>query len=252
MAISLLDNLHRIVFSVGLIFATFISTYPILRLQKSEAAQIYTYNYNYFNSHQNIYHDPTLEITENNCLNGLLNRKPQTGDKQTIAACLKTFGHNPETKITSPIIIIFETGETSQKVTTTLIYQRKNGQIYRESFNAVGAKYYEWHPPPGIYTLDYIHRDNSASFRPAYGNFYSPQNQKDKNGNPINFGFHGRVGNLMAGNGSNGCYRHQVADMKRIITIINNAGKEQNLPTNWFEKTLPIVVINNSMPVSYK
>ncbi len=242
-----LDYWHKVAFQMMLIFITLISTNMNLLLQKSNAAQIYLYNYHNFNSHQSVYYDQNLAIEENKCLNGLLNQMPQTGDRETTEACLNTFGYNPEQNIKSPIMIVFEIGKTSQEVTTTLIYKSKNGQINRERFYAIGARYYEWHPPAGIYTLDYIQRDNSSSFKPAYGNFYSPKGQKDKNGNPINFGFHGREGSLMAGNGSNGCYRHRVTDMKRMMTLIKNAGKDIHLPYNWFETTLPIVVLRQNM-----
>ncbi|MDY6899741.1 MAG: L,D-transpeptidase [Cyanobacteriota bacterium] len=211
---------------------------------KTHAAQIYSYDFDNYNQIQSVYHDQSLASNENKCLNGLLNRMVQIGNKETIEACLNTFGYNPENKIKSPVMIVFEIGETSPEVTTTIIYKSKNNQINRESFSAVGARYYQWHPPHGIYTLDYIKRDNSSSFKPAYGNFYSPRGQKDKNGNAVNFGFHGREGNLMAGKGSNGCYRHQVSHMNRMMTIIRNAGKEINLPSNWFENNLPIAVIS--------
>ncbi len=215
-----------------------------LLLEKTHAAQIYSYTLDNYNPIQRVYYDETLASNENKCLNGLLNRMFQTGHKETIEACLNTFGYNPENKIKSPVMIVFEIGQTSPEVTTTIIYKSKNNQINIESFSAVGARYYEWHPPYGTYTLDYIKRDNSSSFKPAYGNFYSPTGQKDKNGIPVNFGFHGREGNLMAGKGSNGCYRHRVKDMNRIMTIIKNAGKDVNLPSNWFENNLPIAVIS--------
>ncbi len=216
----------------------------ILLLEKTHAAQIYSYEFDNYNPVESVYYDQTLASKENKCLNGLLNRMVQTGDKETIEACLNTFGYNPENKIKSPVMIVFEIGQTSPEVTTTIIYKSKNNQINRESFSAVGARYYEWHPPLGIYTLDYIKRDNSSSFKPAYANFYSPRGQKDKNGIPVNFGFHGREGNLMAGKGSNGCYRHHVTEMNRMMTIIRNAGKEVNLPSNWFENNLPIAIIS--------
>jgi hypothetical protein len=215
-----------------------------LLLEKTYAAQIYSYKLDNYNSTQSVYYDQTLASKENKCLNGLLNRMFKTGDKETIEACLNTFGYNPENKRKSPVMIVFEIGETSPEVTTTIIYKSKNNQINLERFSSVGARYYEWHPPYGIYTLDYIKRNSSSSFKPAYANFYSPRGQKDKNGIPVNFGFHGREGNLMAGKGSNGCYRHQISDMNRIMTIIKNAGKQLNLPSNWFENNLPIAVIS--------
>lgn len=53
-----------------------------------------------------------------------------------------------------------------------------------------------------------------------------------------------RGGNiLMAGKSSNSCYRHKVADMNKIMTIIKNAGKDLNLLSNWFEHHLSIAVI---------
>jgi hypothetical protein len=242
-----LKDWNKIAFYLVVMLVTLTSTNLNLLLQKSNAAQIYPYNFHNFNSNQSLYYDPSLADDENKCLNGLLNRMPQTGDRETTEACLNTFGYNPEQKIKSPVMIVFEIGQTSQEVITTLIYKSKNGQINHQRFHAVGARYYEWHPPVGMYTLDYIKRDNSSSFKPAYGNFYSPKGEKDKSGNPINVGFHGREGNLMAGNGSNGCYRHYVSDMKRILTIIKNAGKDADLPSNWFEETLPIVVIKNNI-----
>lgn len=234
----------KIVFYNLLMLLVLTSLNVSLLLEKTHAAQIYSYEFDNYNPNKSIYYDSTLASNENKCLNGLLNRMPQTGDKETVESCLNTFGYNPENKTKSSVMIVFEIGQTSPEVTTTIIYKSKNNQINRESFSAIGARYYEWHPPHGIYTLDYINRDNSSSFKPAYGNFYSPKGQKDKNGNPVNFGFHGREGNLMAGKGSNGCYRHKVTDMKRIMTIINNAGKELNLPSNWFESNLPIAVIS--------
>ena len=47
----------------------------------------------------------------------------------------------------------------------------------------------------------------------------------------------------MAGNGSNGCHRHRVEDMKRIMAIIKSAGRDAGLPDNWYENTLPIAII---------
>ncbi len=228
-----------------LMFTALTSINIISQSQKSDAAQIYSYNFDNLNANSHIYNDPTITSENNKCLNGLLNQLPQKGDRETTEACLNTFGYNPEQKITSPVMIVFEIDKTSQKVKTTLIYKSKNGQINQEHFNAVGARYYEWYPPTGMYTLDYIKPDKSQSFKPAYGNFYSPPFEKDKNGNPVNIGFHGREGNLMAGNGSNGCYRHHVADMKRVMTIIQDTGKDAALPSNWYEGTLPIAVISN-------
>lgn len=211
--------------------------------QKSHAAQIYTYNINHLNAEANIYFDPSITEENNKCLNGLINQLPQKGDIETTQTCLNTFGYNPDTNIKSPVMIVFEIGKSSQQLTTTVIYKSKNGKINREKFQAVGARYSQWYAPTGIYTLDYIVPDNSPSFKPAYANFYSPQNKKDKNGYPVKLGFHGRKGNLMAGNGSNGCHRHRVGDMKRIMAIIKNAGKDAGLPDNWYENTLPIVII---------
>ena len=246
MVIYSVKYLSKIALHIILMIASMTSINLSLLLQKSNAGQIYFYNFNNFNYNQSLYYDPNLADDENKCLNGLINRLPQTGDKETTEACLNTFGYNPRQKIKSPVMIIFEIGKTSQEVTTSILYKSKNGQINQKYFHAVGARYYEWHPPAGIYTLDYINRDNTSNFKPAYGNFYSPKDQKDKNGNPVNFGFHGREGSLMVGNGSNGCYRHQVSDMRKIITIINNAGKDTNLPFDWFDKTLPIVVLNSN------
>jgi hypothetical protein len=216
----------------------------IFPVQKSNAAQIYSYNLAYFDSNRSIYYDPYITEENNKCLNGLLNRLPQKGDKETTEACLNTFGYNPDKKIKSPVMIIFEIGRTSQEIITTLVYKNKNGQINQEHFQAVGARYYSWYAPAGMYTLDYIKLDNSPSFKPAYGNFYSPEGETDKNGNPVNIGFHGREGNLMAGNGSNGCYRHHVIDMKRITRIIESTGQEVGLPYRWYEDTLPIAIIS--------
>ena len=240
----LLKSCSKIVFRNLLMLMCLTSLNVSLLLEKTHAAQIYSYALDNYTPGQRVYYDQTLASNENKCLNGLLNGMVQTGDKETIEACLNTFGYNPENKIKSPVMIVFEIGQTSPEVTTTIIYKSKNGQIKWERFSAVGARYYQWHPPYGIYTLDYIKKDNSSSFKPAYGNFYSPRGQKDKNGNQVNFGFHGREGNLMAGKGSNGCYRHQVKDMSRMMTIIKNAGKEVNLPSNWFEHNLPIAVIS--------
>jgi hypothetical protein len=232
-------------FFLDLILVIFISNIT-LQLQKSEASEIYSYNFENFDITRNIYHDSNLIEENNQCLNGLLNQLPQQGDSYTTEACLNTFGYNPDTKIKSPVMIVFEIGKTSQEVTTTIIYKSRNGQTHHEHFQAVGAHYYEWYPPIGMYSLDYIKSDNSSSFKPAYGNFYSPKGKKDKNGNPVNIGFHGREGNLMAGNGSNGCYRHRVADMKRIMAIIHNAGQDAGLPSKWYENTLLIAVISTS------
>ncbi len=220
----------------------------ILLGNKSHAAQIYTYDINNLNADVNIYSDPTITEENNQCLNGLINQLPQKGDIESTQACLNTFGYNPDTNITSPVMIIFEIGKTeigktSPQLTTTVIYKSQNGTINREKFRAVGARYSEWYAPEGIYTLDYIVPDNTPSFKPAYANFYSPQNKKDKNGYPVKLGFHGRKGNLMAGNGSNGCHRHSVGDMKRIMTIIKSAGRNAGLPDNWYEKTLPVAII---------
>lgn len=213
-------------------------------LAKSQAAQIYTYNDDNFNPNENIYYDPTITETNNKCLSGLIKRLPQKGDKEATEACLNTFGYNPDTNIKSPVMIVFEVKKTSQLVTTTIIYRSKN-QIIKEQFQSIGARYEEWHPPAGMYTLDYIQYDNSASFKPAYANFYSPAGKKDKHGHPVNIGFHGRESNLMAGGGSNGCYRHRVADMRRLMTIINSVGKEAKLPAQWYKNTLPIAMIFN-------
>lgn len=243
MVIILLKNCYKI----ALMFVSVISANINFSLQKANATQIYPYSFQHFNFNESLYYDPSLATEENKCLNGLINRMPQIGERETTEACFNTFGYNPEKNIKSPVMIVFEIGKTSQEVVTTLIYKSKNNQIKQERFYAVGARYYEWHPPAGIYALDYISRDNSSSFKPAYGNFYSPKGQKDKNGNPVNFGFHGREGNLMSGNGSNGCYRHHVPDMKRIIAIIKNTGKDAQLPSNWFEATLPIVVLTQDI-----
>jgi len=239
----LFTNSSNIIFT-NLLMLTFLTLINLSWfLGKAQAAQIYSYNFDNYSPLENTYYDPTLALNENKCLNGLINEIVQTGDNTTVEACLNTFGYNPDKKIKSPVMIVFEIGETSPRVTTTIIYKSKNGQINSEHFSAVGARYHEWHPPYGIYTLDNIVRDNSPSFKPAYGNFYSPVGQKDKNGNRVNYGFHGREGNLMAGKGSNGCYRHKVTDMNRIIAIIKNAGRDANLPANWFENNLPIAVI---------
>ncbi len=215
-------------------------------IDKSNAAQIYTYNFDNFDENKKVYHDPTVNLDNNKCLNGLINKLPQKKDKDSIEACLNTFGYNPEKKIKSPVMIVFEINENSQKLTTIIIYKSKNGQIHQQRFSGVGARYSQWYAPQGIYTLDYLKPQTNPSFKPGYGNFYTALEEKDKNGNPVNIGFHGRSGNLMAGNGSNGCHRHSVADMTRIMDIIKNAGKESNLPFNWYENTLPIAVIVSS------
>jgi hypothetical protein len=242
-----LQYCYKISCHIVMMLVSVTSTNMNFPLQKASAAQIYSYNFQNLNPNQSLYYDTSLATKENKCLNGLINRMPQNGDRETTEACFNTFGYNPQKNIKSPVMIIFEVGTTSQEVVTTVIYKSKNSQINHELFYAVGARYYEWHPPAGIYTLDYIKRDNSSSFKPAYGNFYSPKGQKDKNGNPVNFGFHGREGSLMSGNGSNGCYRHHVPDMKRIMAIIKNTGKGANLPSNWFEETLPIVVLTQNI-----
>ncbi|MEM9927759.1 MAG: L,D-transpeptidase [Cyanobacteria bacterium P01_D01_bin.50] len=225
---------------------TSISISLTVLIDKSNAAQIYTYDSDNFDATSKTYHDTTISSDNNKCLNGLINGLPQKGDKSSTQACLNTFGYNPEKKITSPVMIVFEISQKSQKLTTIVIYQSKNGQIHQERFKGVGARYSEWYAPQGIYTLDYLKPQKNPSFKPAYGNFYTALTEKDKNGNPVNIGFHGRLGNLMAGNGSNGCHRHSVTDMKRIMTIIKNAGKEAKLPFNWYEKTLPIAVISSN------
>jgi len=224
------------------------ATNMVYSIQKASAAQIYSYIFENFDTSASVYRDPSLASEENKCLNGLLNRLPQTGDKETTEACLNTFGYNPERRIKSPVMIVLEIGKNSQEVSTTLIYQSKNGQTHQEHFQAVGARYQEWNAPSGIYTLDYLKPDSSRYFEPAYGNFYSPKGEKDKNGHPVNIGFHGREGNLMAGNGSNGCYRHRVADMKRILAVVKNVGQDAGLPSNWYENTLPIAVISPQYP----
>jgi L,D-transpeptidase catalytic domain len=216
----------------------------VYSIQKTVAAQIYSYNFDDLDISTSVYRDPSLASEENKCLNGLLNRLPQTGDQETTEACLNTFGYNPDKKIKSPVMIVLEIGKTSQEVTTTLIYKSRNGQIHQEHFQAVGARYQQWDAPSGMYTLDYLKADNSPSFKPAYGNFYSPKGEKDRNGNPVNIGFHGREGNLMAGNGSNGCYRHRVQDMKRILAVVKNVGQNLGLPSSWYDNTLPIAVIS--------
>lgn len=231
--------------ALALIFLIIINI--VSPVQKSNAAQIYSYDFDNRNQFNNIYDDPSLVSENNQCLNGLLNRLPQTGDKATTEACLNTFGYNPDKNIKSPVMIVLEIGKNSQLVATTLIYKNKNGQIQQEQFKAVGARYHQWHAPSGIYTLDYIKHSSNPSFKPAYANFYSPKGQKDKNGNPVNIGFHGREGTLMAGNGSNGCYRHRVADMRRIMKVIKKVGQDEGLPDNWYENTLPIAVISPSL-----
>ncbi|MUG92286.1 L,D-transpeptidase family protein [Scytonema sp. UIC 10036] len=240
----MLKKILKIACFVAIILVKYSLINIIFQPQKSNAAHIYAYNFEKFKATKSVYYDPSITKENNQCLNGLLNQLPQQGDKKTTEACLNTFGYNPEKKIKSPVMFVFEIGKTSQDVTTTLIYKSKNGQIHQEKFKAVGSRYYEWHIKSGIYTLDYIKPDRSPAFKPAYGNFYSPEGEKDKNGNPVNIGFHGREGNLMAGNGSNGCYRHRVEDMKRIMTIVKNAGEDANLPHNWYESTLPIAVIS--------
>lgn len=224
----------------------FITTFIFaITISKANSAQIYTYNPDNLSLTDNAYHDPSISSENNKCLDGLLKRLPQNGDRQTTEACLNTFGYNPDTNITSPVMIVFEVGKPSQTITTTIIYKIKN-QIISEKFQAVGARYQQWYPEAGMYTLDYIKSDNSPSFKPAYANFYSPKDKKDKNGNPVNIGFHGRAGNLMAGGGSNGCYRHRVEDMQRFMTIIKKAGANANLPPNWYENTLPVAFVSKS------
>jgi hypothetical protein len=227
------------------IFTAVVAANLNLTISQANSAQIYTYNPDDLNLTDNTYHDPSITEENNQCLNGLVKRLPQNGDKQTTDACLNTFGYNPDTNIKSPMMIVFEIGKSSQTVTTTIIYKIKN-QIMREQFSAVGARYYQWYPPTGIYTLDYIKSDNSPSFKPAYANFYSPKVKKDKNGNSVNIGFHGREGNLMAGGGSNGCYRHSVLDMQRIMAIIKKVGASANLPSGWYENTLPVVFVSKT------
>lgn len=239
-------NFLRFSFSTIILINLFFLNLVIL-LKKSNAAQIYIYDFENLNSPESIYYDPKITKENNDCLNGLLHQLPQNGDKKTTEACLNTFGYNPNKKIKSPVMFVFEIGKTSQEVITTLIYKNKNGQIHQEKFKAVGSRYYEWHIKTGIYTLDYLKPDNSPSFKPAYGNFYSSEVEKDKNGHPVNIGFHGREGNLMAGSGSNGCYRHRVQDMRRVMTIIKNAGEDAGLPRNWYESTLPIAVISTKL-----
>ncbi|GJD20199.1 hypothetical protein RIVM261_051550 [Rivularia sp. IAM M-261] len=211
-------------------------------ISKANSAQIYTYNLDNLYYIDNTYYDPSITSENNKCLDGLLKRLPQNGDKETTEACLNTFGYNPDTNIKSPVMIVFEVGKPSHTITTTIIYKIKN-QIIQEKFKAVGARYQQWYPEAGMYTLDYIKSDNSPSFKPAYANFYSPKGKKDKNGNPVNIGLHGREGNLMAGGGSNGCYRHRVEDMQRFMTIIKKAGANANLPPNWYENTLPVAFV---------
>ncbi|BDA66320.1 hypothetical protein CAL7716_004860 [Calothrix sp. PCC 7716] len=211
-------------------------------ISKANSAQIYTYNLDNLYYIDNTYYDPSITSENNKCLDGLLKRLPQNGDKETTEACLNTFGYNPDTNIKSPVMIVFEVGKPSHTITTTIIYKIKN-QIIQEKFKAVGARYQQWYPEAGMYTLDYIKSDNSPSFKPAYANFYSPKGKKDKNGNPVNIGLHGREGNLMAGGGSNGCYRHHVEDMQRFMTIIKKAGANANLPPNWYENTLPVAFV---------
>ena len=237
------QKISKSTLNFGLTFMVLSLSTIVFAHKRSYAAQIYTYNMDNLNADENIYSDPSITEKNNKCLNGLINQLPQKGDGESTQACLNTFGHNPDTNITSPVMIVFEIGKTSQELTTTVIYKSKNGTIHREKFQAVGARYSQWYAPAGIYTLDYIVPDNSPSFKPAYANFYSPQNKKDKNGYPVKLGFHGREGNLMAGNGSNGCHRHRIGDMKRIMTIIKNAGRDAGLPDNWYKNTLPVVVI---------
>ena len=229
----------------AIILITSISINFAALIDKSNAAKIYTYDANNFDETSKVYYNPIINSDNNKCLNALINGLPQRGDKDSIEACFNTFGYNPEKKIKSTVMIVFEISQNSQKFTTTVIYKNKNSRIIRERFEGVGARYSEWYAPQGIYTLDYLKPQTNPSFKPAYGNFYTAVEEKDKNGNPVNIGFHGRSGNLMAGNGSNGCHRHSVADMKRIINIIKNAGKEAQLPFNWYENTLPIAVISN-------
>ena len=226
-----------------MILLTSISVHLAGFIDKSNAAQIYSYDFDNLDSTAKIYHDPSINSDNNKCLNALINRLPQKGDKDSTQACLNTFGYNPGKNIKSPVMIVFEINQNSQKLTTIVIHQNKNGQIHRQHFKGVGARYAEWYAPQGIYTLDYLKPQTNPSFKPAYGNFYTALEEKDKNGNPVNIGFHGRSGNLMAGNGSNGCHRHSVEDMKIIMDIIKNAGEESKLPFNWYENTLPIAVI---------
>ncbi|GJD17191.1 hypothetical protein RIVM261_021470 [Rivularia sp. IAM M-261] len=214
-----------------------------LNISKANSAQIYTYKSSNFSFADQTYNDPSITSKNNKCLDGLLKRLPQNGDRQTTEACLNTFGYNPNTNITSPVMIVFEVGKPSQVINTTIIYKIKN-QILTEKFQAVGARYQQWYPEAGIYTLDYIKLDNSPSFKPAYANFYSPPGNIDKNGNPVNIGLHGREGNLMTGGGSNGCYRHRVEDMQRFMAIVKKAGAEANLPDNWYQNTLPVAFVS--------
>lgn len=232
------------ILKIAVTFITSISINLAAFIYKSNAAQIYAYNFEYLDATN--YHDPTINLDNNKCLNALVNGLPQKGDKHSTQACLNTFGYNPIKQIKSPVMIVFEISQSSQQLTTIVIYKTKNGRIARERFQGVGARYSEWYAPPGIYTLDYLKPQTNPSFKPAYGNFYTALEEKDINGNPVNIGFHGRSGNLMAGNGSNGCHRHRVKDMKRMMTIIKNAGKEAKLPFNWYENTLPIAVITSS------
>lgn len=194
----------------AIIFLSSISISLATFIYKSNAAQIYTYDSDNFDANSNVYHNPTINSDNNKCLNALINGLSQTGDKDSIQACLNTFGYNPEKKIKSPMMIIFEISKKSQQLTTIVIYQSKNGQIHRQRFRGIGARYSEWYAPQGIYTLDYLKPQTNPSFKPAYANFYTALGEKDRNGNPVNIGFHGRSGNLMAGNGSNGCHRHSV------------------------------------------
>jgi hypothetical protein len=212
-------------------------------ISKADSAQIYTYKTDNLSFADNIYNDPSITSENNMCLNGLLKRLPQNGDKQTTEACLNTFGYNPDTNITSPVMMVFEAGKSSQTITTTIIY-RINNKIITEKFQGVGARYQQWYPEAGMYILDYIKLDNSPSFKPAYANFYSPVGKKDKSGNKVNIGFHGREGNLMAGGGSNGCYRHSVKDMQRFMAIIRKAGADAKLPANWYQNTLPVAFVS--------
>ena len=242
------NQISKISLCFGLTFIFFGLNSVFFGNQKSHAAQIYTYDMDSFDTETNIYSDPSITEENNKCLNGLINQLPQEADIESTQSCLNTFGYNPDTDITSPVMIVFEIGKTEigktpQQLTTTVIYKSKNGKINREKFRAVGARYSQWYAPAGIYAIDYIVPDNSPSFKPAYANFYSPENQKDKNGYPVKLGFHGREGNLMAGNGSNGCHRHRVEDMKRIMAIIKSAGRDAGLPDNWYENTLPIAII---------
>ncbi|OKH55583.1 L,D-transpeptidase [Calothrix sp. HK-06] len=225
----------------------FITTFIFaITISKADSAQIYTYNPDNLSLTDNTYHDHSITSENNKCLDGLLKRLPQNGDRETTEACLNTFGYNPDTNITSPVMIVFEVGKPSQTITTTIIYKIKN-KIIQEKFQAVGARYQQWYPEAGMYTLDYIKSDNSPSFKPAYANFYSPKGKKDKNGNPVNIGLHGRAGNLMAGGGSNGCYRHRVEDMQRFMTIIKKAGADANLPPNWYQNTLPVAFVSRNL-----